>query len=343
MKKQLTKLLSLAMAIILAISCLVSCGEDKNEAKYNNACTLLESGDYEAAYTAFKELGDYKDSETYLSRFVHFPTVINYDLYDRSGVITTTLGAFNLPVHVSTKGTMEGEGEYTKDGWYSYDNNGNWMRQAVLYNSDFLAYDYTYDAKGNVIKAVYSVDGTVSAVHNFTYDENGLKIRDTYEENGVVYYDYQNTYDANGNMIKSVYAAEAGNYIYEYVYNEDGKIVNERGENPAGNYYTIDYTYNDDGNLIKKVRSENGEVTLTVDCTYDSNGNRIKEERSFPDETKDIYTREYDEHGNQTKEVRTYSDGIVETAEWKYIFTYVTIDVPEWTWGEIASLFFSIF
>ena len=342
MKNQLTKLLSLAMVIIMAMSCLVACGEDENEVKYNNACALIESGDYEAAYAAFKELGDYKDSEKHLERFAYFPSVVNYNLYDRSGVMTVTLGSYNLPVHILTKGTIDGVGEYTKDGWYSYDSKGNWMRQAMIYNGDFLAYDYTYDADGNVIKAEYTDGASVIAVHNYVYDENGLKIRESYEENGVVYYDYRNTYDAKGNLVKSVYEAEEGDYVYNYVYNEDGNLVNDRAEIPEGYSYNNDYTYNDDGNMIKKVCSENGEVTATLDCTYDSNGNRIKEVWSYPDETKDVFTKEYDENGNPTKEVHTYSDGTVESVEWKYLFTYVTIDVPEWTKDQIMGLFFEI-
>lgn len=339
MKKLLVKLLSLVMVIIIATSCLVSCGEGENETKYNNACALIESGDYEAAYTVFKELDDYKDSEKYLSRFVYFPSVVNFDLYDRSGVMTTTLGSFNLPIRLLTNGTIDGEGEYTKDGWYSYDNNGNWLRQAMRYNSDFLAYDYTYDANGNIIKAEYTDGGAVIAVHNYAYDENGLRIRESYEENGVVYYDYQNTYDAKGNLIKSVYEAEDGNYIYDYVYNEDNNLVNERGESPDGYSYNNDYTYNDDGNMIKKVCSENGEISATLNCTYDSNKNCIKEEWNYPDKTKDVYTKEYDENGNLTKEVHTYADGTVESVEWEYLFTYVTIDVPEWTKNQIIGLF----
>jgi hypothetical protein len=342
------KLFSLLLCAVLFLSALTgaltSCSgdTDERETKYTAALALIASGDYESAYAAFKELGDYKDSEKYLSGFCYFPSVVNYDLYDRSGVMTITLGSYNLPVRLLAKGTIEGEGEYTKDGWYSYDSKGNWMRQAVLYNNDFLAYDYTYDANGNIIKAEYTDGGAVIAVHNYAYDENGLRIREAYEENGVVYYDYQNTYDANGNLIKSVCEAEGDNFVYDFVYNEDGNLVNDRGERSDGYSYNNDYTYNAEGNMIKKVCSENGEVGATLDCTYDSNENCIKEEWSYPDETKDVYTKEYDENGNLTKEVHTYSDGTVESVEWKYLFTYVPIDVPEWTKDQIRGLFFDI-
>ena len=67
---------------------------------------MIESGDYEEAYAAFMELGDFKDSQKYLSRFVYFPLVANYVLYDRSGVMTVELGAFNLPSRVFSVGTI---------------------------------------------------------------------------------------------------------------------------------------------------------------------------------------------------------------------------------------------
>lgn len=343
MKKQIKSLFCTAMIITVAISSFVACEikqnqPDPNETKYNDACALIESGDYKGAYAAFKALDNYKDSQKYLSRFVYFPSVINYELEDRSGVMTVTLGSYNLPVRMLTKGTIDLKGDYTKDGWYTYDGKGNLMRQAMTYNGDFAAYDYTYDSNNNIIKAEGSEGDVVRAVNEYVYDENGLLIRESYVEDGVLYYDYVNSYDANGNLIKSVFEAEEGNYIYDYVYNENGNLVNERGESPYG-CYNNDYTYNADGNLAKKVRSENEEISYTLDYTYDSAGNCIKEEWSYPDETKDVYTKEYDEYGNITKEVHTYADGTVEMVEWQYVFTYITIDVPDWTMNQVMGIF----
>ena len=150
------KKLCLALVFTMAMGAFAACGQENkgvqtNETKYNNACALIESGEYEKAYATFKELGNYKDSEKHLSRFMYFPSVVNYNLYDRSGVITVTLGSYNLPVHLLTEGTIEEIGSYTKDGWYTYDGKGNWMRQAVMYNGTLMTYDYTYDANNNII------------------------------------------------------------------------------------------------------------------------------------------------------------------------------------------------
>ena len=341
MMKKISRLFCAALIFPMAMGTFAACEnkmDNATETKYNSACALIESGDYEGAYSVFMGLGDYKNTEKYLSRFMCFPSVVNYELYDRSGVMTVTLGSYNLPVRMLTKGTIEGQGDYTKDGWYTYDGKGNLMRQAMTYNGDFAAYDYTYDANNNIIKAELSEAGVVRAVNGYAYDANGLLIRESYIEDGVVHYDYANSYDSNGNLIKSVYESPDGDYIYDYVYNADGKLINDSGTLPYG-YYTNEYTYSEDGRLAKKVYTEEGELNYTLYYTYDRVGMCIKEEYNYPNETKDVFTKEYDERGNLTKEVHTYADGTVETVEWQYVLTYVTIDVPTWTLNQIMGIF----
>ena len=340
MKKQITRLFCSAMMLTVAMNSFVACElPNPNTAKYNEACAMIESGDYEGAYAAFQDLGDYKDSKKYLSRFVYFPSIVHYDLYDRSGVMTTTFGSYNMPVRLFTEGTIEEQGSYTKDGWYTYDAKGNVLRQAMTYNGDFSSYEYTFDANNNIVKAEYVEKGVVLAVNAYSYDENGLLIRESYTEGDVVYYDYQNSYDANGNLIKAVFESPDGNHIYDYVYNANGNLINHRGETPYGYYYNNDYTYNEDGQMLTRVCAEEGELSFTVYYTYDSVGNCIKEEWLYPDETKDVFTKEYDTNGNLTKEVHTYADGTVESVEWQYIFTYITIDIPTWTMNQMMEIF----
>ena len=46
---------------------------DPREEKYTKAYELLESGDYEAAYALFVELGDYKDATKEVAFFRYMP------------------------------------------------------------------------------------------------------------------------------------------------------------------------------------------------------------------------------------------------------------------------------
>ena len=124
------KLIALILVMVLSVATMTACnpsetfenvkdtvsgwfgnnkGETENEicaeeAKYNEALSLIEKGKYEEAYEIFKALGSYKDSAKHLARFIYFPTVVNYDLFDRSGVMTVTLGDYNLPIRVVSVG-----------------------------------------------------------------------------------------------------------------------------------------------------------------------------------------------------------------------------------------------
>lgn len=338
--KRISRLFCVTLVFTMAMSTIVSCGQGNEEARYNDACAFIENGDYEKAYAAFKELGDYKDSQKYLSRFIFFPTTMNYVLEDRSGVMTVELGMHNMPSRMLTEG-VEGEenNAYTKDGVYTYDSKGNLMRQVVTYNETLLAYDYTYDNNNRLIKAESSVEGIVRAVHGYAYDENGLLIRESYTEDDVVHYDYENSYDAKGNRIKSEFKALEGDYVYIYAYDDDGNLVNESGSVPDGYWYNVDYTYNSDGELTQEVASENGELHHTIDYTYDNAGNCIKEETNYFDGKKMVLTREYDAHGNVTKEVVTDTDGMMKSLDCQYVLTYLTVDVPVATMNQIMGIF----
>lgn len=345
MMKKISRLFCTALVFTMAMGTFAACvnendNSEAKETKYNDACALIESGDYESAYAAFKELGNYKDAQKYLSRFIYFPTVANYVLFDRSGVMTIELGAYNMPSRILSEGVEGTENNaYTKDGVYTYDSKGNLMQQAVKYNETSLAYDYTYDDNNNISKAEYSVEGVVITVNSYTYDENGLLIRESYTEGDVVHYDYENSYDVNGNMIKSEYKTPDGDHIYTYTYNDEGNLVNEHGTALNKYWYNIDYTYNADGQLTQEVYTNYEEDDYTIDYTYDNAGNCIKEESSYSDGTKKVFTREYDANGNVKKEVLTSRDGTVETVEWQYALTYITIDIPVWTMNQMLGVF----
>ena len=152
------KKICIGLAFTVAMGAFVACGQDNKEDKYNDACALIESGDYESAYAAFKELGDYKDSQKHLSRFIYFPTSVNYDLGDRSGVMTIELGVYNMPARMLAQGVEGTENTaYTKDGVYTYDSVGNLLRQAVTYDGTLMAYDYTYDNENRLVKAAITI------------------------------------------------------------------------------------------------------------------------------------------------------------------------------------------
>ena len=60
--------------ILVLVVCLLSVSlADCNNTEYKEALSLIESGDYYAAYDILKELGDYKDSKQLLENFRYMP------------------------------------------------------------------------------------------------------------------------------------------------------------------------------------------------------------------------------------------------------------------------------
>lgn len=351
MKKTVSLLLCAILVLSMLMGTLISCttpdntddsgnsenGGDNNataekETKYNEGLQMISIGNYAGAYEIFKTLGDYKDSETFLSKFAWFPTVVNYDLSDRSGVMTVTLGENNLPTRAVSDGVLGIEGHTLK-----YSATGNLKKHEITYNGDVCTYAYTHDLSNNMIMAEYSVNGTVSKVHNYSYDPQGRLEFEFFEENGVIQYDCNNYYDDNGNLTKSEVKTPDVDYVYIYNYDADGNKISERGEGTNGSWYTIEYTYDENGKLTKERYAES-DFSGTVIYTYDDDGNCIKEECAYHDGTKDVLTREYDANGNVTKEVFTEADGTTQTVETQYAVTYLTIQVPESTMSQIFDL-----
>jgi antitoxin component YwqK of YwqJK toxin-antitoxin module len=338
MRRFFSLLLSAILVLCILMGTLTSCSNgnsstvDTNEAKYTEALALIETGQYEAAYAAFKALGDYKDSQKHLARFIYFPTVVLYDLDDRSGILTVMLGEHNLPARLISDGILG-----RKDSKYTYDSEGNLMKQDVTHNGESFVFDYTHDANNQMTKAVYSVNGVATSVHDFTYDAKGQLIKEVYTVENVIQYDCDNFYDDNGNRIRSEFKTPDADYVYTYTYNADGNVTNEHCEDTTGYFYTVVSTYDADGKLTKTAYTD-VDMQYTVDYTYDNAGNCIKEECVNTDGSKEVLVKEYDAYGNVTKEVYTDANGEVQTIESYYALTYRTVDVPASTMNLIMPI-----
>ena len=335
MKKLFTRLLSAILVFSMVTVALVSCAPDPREAKYNDALAMIDSGNYTDAYEILKDLGDYKDTAKHLDRFVFFLTKLTYDLYDRAGVMTTTLGRFNLPSNMISVADIG-----TKDGTYTYDEQGNLKRQEVNIDGLIAAFDYTYDENNRLIKAEYSENGVVSITHEYPQNEMGLNAKDIYTVNGEVAYDATYTYDEQGRKIRMEYISEIyGSCIDTFTYDEKGNLIEEKSVSLDGSetYYHYTYTYDESGKLASGVYIH-GEERYTGRFEYDAAGNVTLDEYTNEDGTKDEYTKEYDEHGNLIHAVWKYANGEVETADYEYTLTYLTVDVPASTMEQILGL-----
>ena len=189
---------------------------------------------------------------------------------------------------------------------YEYHRTFNENSKLVDYtDANGVTTSYTYDSNGNVIRED-TTDGTYSINKTYTYDSRNNKTSETdYNGNTTTY-----EYDSKNNLIKVIDAK--GNTI-EQSYDASNRLIRKKDKN--GNIESYRYTGSTDkpteiedsrGNITRftydimhRVLSEtdaNGNISTT---TYDLTGRKIKET---------------DKRGNETK--YTYSDrGLVLSIE----------------------------
>jgi hypothetical protein len=126
MKKTVIMFICIAL---LATTCLsfVSC----KSKDYEEAISLLESGQYEEAKAIFEEIGDYKDSQKYLSGFRYMVTGMTYQADGETGTITITLDSNNLPTRLSLQ-----NGEINSAYVFVYGEGGRIVRDEILKSAD---------------------------------------------------------------------------------------------------------------------------------------------------------------------------------------------------------------
>lgn len=287
------KFISLSILTCMLLAFFISCNGDKEinaeNAKYDEAISLINSGNIDGAYEMLKTLGDYEPAVKTLARFRYVATEISFGKFDNignnigeNGVYTLTLNENGLPAKRVVQNSSDG-----KTFEYYYDSNGNLVKETeTSRNGKTRTYEYTYDSKGNKIKEVETDLEGNQYINEYVYDEKDNIIKEECY--------YSHAYDDR--------------YVFEYTYNADGNVIKQVSTSYSSivDPYTIvtDYTYDAKGNLVKESRS-NGDV---YDYTYDNVGNLIKE--VYTDENGYVDTDEYfyDERGNLLKHVSVVTD-----------------------------------
>jgi len=161
---------------------------------------------------------------------------------------------------------------------YFYNENGVLTKKEVTEHGDREVYDYIYDSKGNLIKAVVSEywgvgpDGKPSeephdvSEYEYGYDANGMLIKEPKE-----YWTHEYTYDSNGILMKEkkVSMHGFGEYVYEYTYDANGnltkRVATYSGE--GRDQEICEYTCDENGNVTKLVAVE-GEFKTIFEASY---------------------------------------------------------------------------
>lgn len=217
-----------------------SCGNNNNsgnnqsntdEAKYNEACSLIEDGNYEEAYNILKKIKNYAPANDKLNNFFYAPTLI------KEGYLTYTSGSNLGP-------SMEYD-----DMVYSYDEKGNIISITIPeYNK---TYNYTYDSKGNEL-AGYPIDSpnSYNGARTCNY-KNGKLIKISYSDSTDEYFynddgtlsKIVHTYQSQSSSTPSVYET-----VYTYAYYDNGSIKTMRY---VDGYEGYEFQYNTNGTVTK--------------------------------------------------------------------------------------------
>ena len=320
------KKILIALALICAsMLAICSCSKDKGkgneksaeEIKYEKAISLISTGAYEESYKLFTELGDYKDSAKYRSKFYYTPVKIECTEGEENGFIEILLNADNLQLKQTR--VINGELDWTTD--YVYGENGRPIKY-ISGDGDVstITEDIYYENNRCIKSLIKDEDGVLEGICEYTYDDKGRITKtvftDLYNDEPEVM-TLESVFDEKGNVIKESYSDSFGDETvtnYSYIYNENGTIA-KRIVDGEDEYV---YSYDDNGKLVKVVYPE-------VDAdVYESWGEEFLDYMlgMQPQE----YNVTYDDKGNVKKVAITYANGDVRTIEFTLKFVYIAYD-----------------
>nr|WP_294688476.1 RHS repeat-associated core domain-containing protein [uncultured Anaerostipes sp.] len=267
-------------------------------------------------------------------------TISNSISYDMGTDGKTTTSVKDANGHVNKEVTNEagltesttdlGDGEEQITTAYSYDTNGNKIRETYA-DGGYKTFDYdrknrlikteTYEAGEagesigeKTLKTVYSYDINDRLLESIDYQIDGA------EETAIRYTEYQ--YDSRGQTTgyaelsqeNEPTADEIKAHQIRYHYDSDGKLTKVTYPTTKNRVHALSYEYDQNGRLTKTVTTDhkNDDKIKTVIYTYDKAGNRTKEDDGT---TQTAYTYNgldqlqtaTKEKGTAVDEVRQYS------------------------------------
>ena len=148
-----------------------------------------------------------------------------------------------------------------------------------------IAYTYTLDDRGNVVKEVQFVNGQEYFITEIEYDDAGREIKYTGAYVGAEPYIRTSEYNDSGLIIKSTeYTGEVEDCYTEYFYDEKGnEIRNVTMKNGEEDAYE-ESEYDDRGNLVKFTYYESAMGQRHYEYEYDENNNMVADRYYIGDE-----------------------------------------------------------
>ena len=217
------------LVIALSLLILSACGNSQKEDDYNQAVSLLESGDLTNAFEAFSALGDYKDSYEKACNFIVMPTSFGPEGKDPDTVFTYDKQGRLVSAKDISFETLIDEYiiEYDDAGLKTMD---HYHEDSELGRRDHWEH-FVFDGNKPIVVDVnhYNNSGLVRKdVAKIILDEQGFPT-ELREDDEFHVTKYRCEYGENGELIS----------VQNYEYN---------GENVEDNFAPIVYTYDEYGN-----------------------------------------------------------------------------------------------
>ena len=237
------------------------------------------------------------------------------------------------------------------DVHYIYENDR--IIEIIQYGSDGEVYQklvYTYDGNGNNVRQDWHYTDDQSKMFDAytvyvlnTFDENGRMIKEVgYDQNGLELYGSEWTYNAQGNILtenefrnlNTKYGATRRTEFskYTYQYDKNGNVTEhvytyseKTSYGDKVDYYRTTETsvYDENGNLLewknerKDLRYHDDKSERKV-FAYDSNGNKILSEVYKNDTLDERTVWEYDDNGHMTLLEKYDGETLQERRTWVY-------------------------
>ena len=320
-------LLVLPVLVVGAVVCLaLFFGNKDGKDDGNNRASSISTGEVEESEILDESDKDEmaeKDTEIIWMYVEHF-----YDL----GPMTLYLGSEQIEDSLIEKYEHDSEGYIKKV--FQYDSNDE-----LVYTNDYIWGEnrnnlkcISYNSKNEVdgttewnyengnLKSFKDWDSDGNLTWEIQFNEYGDRLNEMKYE-GEVIERYEYVYDEDAKLIsKFGYEDESLVEKYEYFYDEKGNQVKEEEWNLSENsdfflFRETQYTYDKNGSMISEaeVRMRNsGEVFFCdrTEYSYDSDGN-VVEERNYnkDDQIEELKKYTYDEHGNKLSVVWFDSNG----------------------------------
>jgi len=172
-------------------------------------------------------------------------------------------------------------------------------------------------------KVTKNHDGLITYTQNWEYDSNGNEVvYNKFDKNGELLEKYSTKFNAKNLKIEeSSYNSFEGLTVEEYIYNPDGKLIQENKRSDAA---TIDivstYEYDSNGNILNHTKTDpEDDAVLIISNSYYPN-NEIKQQ-IFDSQTSKGSNKvisDNNEFGNQIKRTTYHGTKLHQTLSYKY-------------------------